>query len=650
MLKCNTMRHQLNNLTLFVMLLFLPTLIFSQTPLPLGLISTFEAYTGIGAVTNSGTFTGDVGTDGGALTGFGGPPFFIGTAYNSDATTAQARADMLWMYINLNNLPVTDFTHLAAFGGGESLTPGVYSIASAGTLGGTITLNGGVNDFFIFKFEGAFTAGAGSTVVLAGGVRADNVFWIANGAITITPTLVSAPTTIKGTLFSYPGAITLGANCDIEGRLLGTDGAITTGINSVATMPSGVCDIPIPCLNTCNPVHDVLGTIGNFIFFTNNGAVTNVSTSGIVGTVGADIGSISGFGSSTHVGGFHLGPINPITNQAALDLNNAYTLLTAIPATPGPAHGAAFGLPTKPGEILAPGVYDIATAASLTGFITLDGGGDPNAVFIIRVNGAFSVASRARVLLANGTRVCNVFWIATGVDAIDMGTWSFVRGVVMAGGACTMASSGTIEGRMLSRNGAVGFSTGTAYNEPLCTIPVLPIELLSFTASVQNTDVELNWITASENNNDYFTIERSTDALNFTSISTLSGAGNSAEMISYSTVDDRPFTGVSYYRLEQTDYDGETSYSNIVAVELNEYSLAIYPNPFSDETTFQTAEKLNGAKLTVYNSCGRVVKQLKNISGQTFTLAREDLSGGLYFISLEQDGEILATDKLVVTY
>jgi hypothetical protein len=631
------------------MLLFLQTLAFSQTPLPLGLISTFEAYTGIGAVTNGGTFTGDVGTHGGALTGFVGPPSFFGTAYSSNPTTAQARADMLWMYINLNNLPVTDFTHLAAFGGGESLTPGVYSIASAGTLGGTITLNGGVSDFFIFKFEGAFTAAMGTTVVLAGGVLADNVFWIANGAMTITPTTVAAPTTIKGTLFSYPGAITLGDNCDIEGRLLGTDGAITTGINSVALMPSGVCTIPIPCLNTCNPVHDVLGTIGNFIFFTNNGAVTNVSTSGIVGHVGADIGSISGFGSSTHVGGFQLGPINPITNLAALDLNNAYTLLMAIPATPGPAHGAAFGLPVQPGEILAPGVYDIATAASLTGFITLDGGGDPNAVFIIRVNGAFSVASRARVLLANGTRVCNVFWIATGVNAIDMGTWSFVRGVVMAGGACTMDASGTIEGRMLSRNGAVGFSTGTAYNEPLCTIIVLPIELLSFTASVQNSNVELNWITTSENNNDYFNVERSTDALNFTSIGTINGAGNSDETIKYSAVDDRPFPGVSYYRLVQTDYDGKRSYSDIVAVEFNEYSLAIYPNPFSDETTFQTTEDLKGASLTVYNSYGHLVKQIKNISGQTFTLARENLSGGLYIIILEQDGKILASDKLIVT-
>ena len=244
----------LKNTILSVTLFLIPAVVFGQTLMPLGLISSFEAYTGIGAVTNSGTFTGDVGSNSGALSGFGGPPSFMGTAYNNNATTVQARTDMLWMYINLNNIPVTDFTHLAAFGGGEILTPGVYSIASAGTLGGTITLNGGVNDFFIFKFEGAFTAGANSTVILTGGVQSANVFWIANGAMTITPTLSSAVSTIKGSLFSYPGAITLGANCELEGRMLSTNGAITNGINSIALIPPDVCNITVPCLTPCNPV------------------------------------------------------------------------------------------------------------------------------------------------------------------------------------------------------------------------------------------------------------------------------------------------------------------------------------------------------------------------------------------------------------
>ncbi|MFT6244762.1 MAG: hypothetical protein ACJAXI_001531 [Crocinitomicaceae bacterium] len=651
------MIKKVRNTILAFTLFLMPTVILSQTLIPFGLISTFEAYTGIGAATNSGLFTGDVGTDAGALAGFTGPPTFFGTTYNNNPTTIQARADMLWMYINLNNLPVTDFTHLAAFGGGESLTPGVYSVSSAGSLSGTITLNGGVNDFFIFKFEGAFTAGAGATIVLAGGVQAANVFWIANGAITVTPTLVSNPTTIKGSLFSYPGAISLGSNCALEGRLLTTNGAISTGLNSVAMIPPGPCTIPVPCLSACNPVHDVLGTINNFIFFTNNGAVTNVSTSGIVGNVGAHVGSISGFGSSTHVGSFHLGPLNAITNQAALDLNNAYALLMAIPSTVMPAHGSAFGLPTKPGEILTPGVYDIAAAANLTGFITLDGGGDPNAVFIIRVNGAFSVASRARVILANGTRVCNVFWIATGAHAIDMGTWSFVRGTVIAGGACTMAASGNLEGRMLSRNGAVGFSTGTAYNDPLCNIPaVLPVELLSFNAEAIDAHIELNWSTASEINNDYFNVERSSDGVNFTSILKVNGADNSSQILNYTAVDNASLSGISYYRLKQTDNNGQIDYSSIVSVDFNktnDFIINVYPNPNDGEGfNLQLFEKNAEILIVVYDILGNelysevIITSLNNHDVYAIHPSKK-LNSGVYLI-LATSGNKIDNKRLIV--
>jgi hypothetical protein len=140
---------------------------FSQT-LQLGTLSSFEAYTGAGAVTNSGTFTGDVGSNVGIITGFT-PPDFTGTVYNNDAVTVQASIDLLSIYIDISNIFVTHpSTHAAAFGGGETITPGVYSIPSAGSLGGALTLDGeGDPDaVFIIQFLGAFTAGAGSTIIL----------------------------------------------------------------------------------------------------------------------------------------------------------------------------------------------------------------------------------------------------------------------------------------------------------------------------------------------------------------------------------------------------------------------------------------------------------------------------------------------------
>ena len=125
------------------MLLLFPTVTFSQT-LELGTLSSFEAYTGVGAVTNSGTFTGDVGTNNGIISGFGSPPSFNGTIHNNNALTVQARIDLLRVYIHLSDIFVTHpGTHAPAFGSGETITSGVYSIGGAGSIAGTLTLDGG---------------------------------------------------------------------------------------------------------------------------------------------------------------------------------------------------------------------------------------------------------------------------------------------------------------------------------------------------------------------------------------------------------------------------------------------------------------------------------------------------------------------------
>jgi hypothetical protein len=179
----------------------------------------------------------------------------------------------------------------------------------------------------------------------------------------------------------------------------------------------------------------------------------------------------------------------------------------------------------------------------------------------------------------------------------------------------------------------------------------LPIQLLSFTAKTNDASVQLNWGTANEINNDYFDIERSTDGICFNSVRKINGAGNSAQTIHYSTYDYWPLEGVSYYRLKQTDFDGESSCSDIKAVHFtdkNTVNLKISPNPSSGETTFYSVKSLKNANLLVYNSTGQVVKRRKNIFGLTFTLNCENLPNGLYFIVLLQDEIVVATDKLVM--
>jgi hypothetical protein len=429
---------------------------FKET-LDLRSLSSFEAFTGTGAVTNSGNFTGNVGTNVGALTGFTGPNF-NGSIHFNDALTAQAELDLLKVYIHLNNIPVThpnanNAAHAPAFGSGEVLTPGVYDIGGAGSVAGTLTLNGqgDQNAVFIMKFKGAFTAGAGSNIVLTNGADAANVFWVAQGALS-----VGANSVIKGTLLAYPGAITLGVNSSIEGRLLSSVGAITVGVGGTATMP-GTMNIPINPMISYTPAAavDVLGSIENFSLFTSNGAVANASTSGILGDVGADVGAISGFATSAHIGSFY--SADPVTAQAKIDLNNAYTQLMSIPTTV-PNHTPAFGS----GEILQPGVYSTPGAGSLAGIVTLDGQNNPDAIFIFKFNGAFAAAAQSKVILSNGTRRCNVFWISEG--AASIGSFSTLKGTILAhNGAATMGAGGNLEGRLLSTGGAIGFSTGVVY-------------------------------------------------------------------------------------------------------------------------------------------------------------------------------------------
>ncbi|MGD0709595.1 MAG: hypothetical protein ABR968_00280 [Bacteroidales bacterium] len=93
----------------------------------------------------------------------------------------------------------------------------------------------------------------------------------------------------------------------------------------------------------------------------------------------------------------------------------------------------------------------------------------------------------------------------------------------------------------------------------------LPIELLSFNALPSNGSVLLKWVTASETNNDYFTIERSANGMDFSTAGTVAGAGNSNNLKEYSFTDENPFSTI-YYRLKQTDFNGAFTYSDIILV------------------------------------------------------------------------------------
>ena len=166
----------------------------------------------------------------------------------------------------------------------------------------------------------------------------------------------------------------------------------------------------------------------------------------------------------------------------------------------------------------------------------------------------------------------------------------------------------------------------------------LPITLLYFDAKFSNNKTKLNWQTASEINNDYFTIERSNNKINWEYISQVEGAGNNNGILSYESVDNNPLIGVSYYRLKQTDFDGKFSYSNIVAVSSNETSsVSIFPNPANDFITIENIDVLT-ENIRIYNTFGLDVTSLIKLdiqSEKTVIIDLSRLSKGLYMIKTQ---------------
>ena len=142
---------------------------------------------------------------------------------------------------------------------------------------------------------------------------------------------------------------------------------------------------------------------------------------------------------------------------------------------------------------------------------------------------------------------------------------------------------------------------------------LLPIELFSFSATCNGKYAEISWTTASERNNDHFSVERSNDAINFTEIARVSGRGNSIVLQNYGYNDFGIQGGYNYYRLVQVDYDGTRTTSEIiVATCIDELDgkpdVLAYPNPFGGElTVVLTNFHDHSAQIEVYDMLGKAV-------------------------------------------
>ena len=241
---------------------------------------------------------------------------------------------------------------------------------------------------------------------------------------------------------------------------------------------------------------------------------------------------------------------------------------------------------------------------------------------------------------------------ATAIAAINGNDFTPINALVLTDANTLSATDNSV--LYAQFNNVMSFSGGTGGVgfAPYSGVS-LPIELISFTALANNAQVDLKWITATEINNDFFSIERSKDGIHFEVLSTQKGAGNSTETRVYTSVDNQPLSGISYYRLKQTDFDGQFSYSKIQSVNMvsiSETMITHYPNPVEEAVKFVYGSNSNTtATYIVYDAVGKVVSegsQKAKIGQNDLVINFATLSNGVYLIQMNIDGKII-TEKFL---
>ena len=194
-------------------------------------------------------------------------------------------------------------------------------------------------------------------------------------------------------------------------------------------------------------------------------SVTNTGPTVVSGDLGVSPGtSVTGFPPGTVGGTVHAGDATAAAAQT--DLTTAYN--DAAGRTPATPVSGDIG-----GQTLLPGVYNSTSTLGITGTVTLDAQGDPNAVFIIQVGSALTTATSSVVNLVDGAQACNVFW-QVGSSA-TLGTNSTFQGTILAQTSITVTTGVSMFGRALARTGAVTLDTNTITTAICAPVPMMQL-------------------------------------------------------------------------------------------------------------------------------------------------------------------------------
>ena len=241
-------------------------------------------------------------------------------------------------------------------------------------------------------------------------------------------------------------------------------------------------------------------------------------------------------------------------------------------------------------------------------------------------------------IVINGTlSLVTTNFLITGFNLTNPSTIT-----IAAGGKITSSSNNFLGDLNFISIGGFPVEYIPAINGPVINGPavinnggVLPIELISFTATISGESIHITWATATELNNDYFTIERSLDGLNWTKIGEISGAGNSTSRIDYEFFDTNPIPGIVYYRLMQTDFDGQFEYfkPTVVVFEPGNF-FKVYPNPSIGPVAITTSSELTKASIYIYDVYGKSLSVPFRKNRYQAFLDFSDINSGVYLLEI----------------
>ncbi|HTB07721.1 MAG TPA: ice-binding family protein, partial [Bacteroidia bacterium] len=461
-----------------ITLLIFPNFNFAQAP-TLGSTANFVLFTSVGAVTNTGIsqVTGDVGSNTAAATGFGN---VNGVMESINAATALCATDLTTAYNQLNADVPTMFP-APLLGNGQVLTPGIYSIASPATLNLGLTLDalGNPNAVFIIQINGTFATNALSKVYLKNNALACNVFWKVEGAVSM-----AAGTLMRGTIIANNAAIDMSTGDTLEGRALSTSGLVSVS-GVLAYTPIG-CGSPV----LTGPAAPSLASAACYTIFSSDGPVTNTGVTHVVGDIGSNLGSTTGFNPLFVTGTIHAVP-DASTAACATDIGNAYTYLNTLP------YDIELLYPTQLGNglVLTPHTYIMKAGATLTDTLYLNAEGDASAEFVIQIEGALTESGTgARIRLINGALAQNVYWLING--AVTLNNFSVFTGTIVSTGAVNFGTGDTLQGRVFTTTGAITTAAIVAIMPPGCGSPAPNITAVSGNQVICSGDSVSLWVSA----------------------------------------------------------------------------------------------------------------------------------------------------------